>query len=111
MKDCLVMGFSQGGIMTFELGNSYKECLGALAILSGRIMEQTIINNESLKQTPIFISHGDQDDVLPVTNFYQSKTYLQNNNYLFEAHELMGDTHTISPKAMNLLQEFIKKNL
>ena len=78
---------------------------------NGEFSKQTIINNESLKQTPIFISHGDQDDVLPVKNFYQSKTYLQNNNCLFEAHELMGDTHTISPKAMTLLQKFIKKNL
>ena len=105
------MGFSQGGMMTFELGNFCQERLGALAILSGRIMEQTIINNEKLKQTPIFISHGDQDDVLPVTNFYQSKKYLKKNKCLFEAHELMGDTHTISPKAINLLQEFIKKYL
>ena len=111
LKDCLIMGFSQGGMMTFELGNSYQERLGALAILSGRIMEQNIINNESLKLTPIFISHGDQDDVLSVTNFYQSKNYLQNNNCLFEAHELKGDTHTISSKAINLLQEFIKKYL
>ena len=30
----LVMGFSQGGIMTFELGNSCQERLGAFAILS-----------------------------------------------------------------------------
>ena len=111
LKDCLVMGFSQGGMMTFEIGNSCQERLGALAILSGRIMEQTSINNVSLKQTPIFISHGDQDDVLPVTNFYQSKTYLQNNSCLFEAHEILGDTHTISLKAINLLQEFIKKHL
>ena len=111
LKDCLVMGFSQGGMMTFELGNSCQERLGALAILSGRIMEQTNINNVSLKQTPIFISHGDQDDVLHITNFYQSKTYLQNNNCIFEAHELKDDTHTISPKAINLLQEFIKKYL
>ena len=105
------MGFSQGGMMTFELGNSCQERLGALAILSGRIMEQTNINNVSLKQTPIFISHGDQDDVLHITNFYQSKTYLQNNNCTFEAHEIKDDTHTISPKAINLLQEFIKKYL
>jgi len=111
LMDCLVMGFSQGGMMTFELGNFCQERLGALAILSGRIMEQTIIKNESLKQTPIFISHGDQDDVLPVTNFYQSKTYLQNNNCIFEAHKIIGDTHTISPKAMTLLQKFIKKYL
>ena len=38
-------------------------------------------------------------------------TYLQNNNYLFEAHEIKGDTHTISPKAITLLQKFIKKYL
>ena len=74
-------------------------------------MEQTSINNESLKQTPIFISHGDQDDVLNVINFYQSKTYLKNNNCFFEAHEIMGDTHTISLKAITLLQKFIKKYL
>ena len=110
-KDCLVMGFSQGGMMTFELGNACHESLGALAILSGRIMEQTKINNESFKQTPIFISHGDQDDVLHVTNLYQSKNYLKNNNCLFEAHEIKGDTHTISPKAITLLQKFIKKYL
>jgi len=111
LQDCLVMGFSQGGMMTFELGSSCQERFGALAILSGRIMEKTNINNKLLKQTPIFISHGDQDDVLHVTNFYQSKTYLQNNNYLFEAHEIKGDTHTISPKAITLLQKFIKKYL
>ena len=110
-KDCLVMGVSQGGMMTFELGNVCHERLGALAILSGRIMEQTKINNELFKQTPIFISHGDKDDVLHVTNFYQSKTYLKNNNCLFEAHEIMGDTQTISPKAITLLQKFIKKYL
>ena len=110
-KDCLVMGFSQGGMMTFELGNACSERLGAIAILSGRIMEQNKINNESFKQTPIFISHGNQDDVLHVTNFYQSKAYLKNNNCLFEAHEIIGDTHTISPKAITLLQKFIKKYL
>jgi len=110
-KDCLVMGFSQGGMMTFELGNACHKRLAALAILSGRIMEKKNISNESLKQTPIFISHGDQDNVLHVTNFYQSKTYLQNNNCFFEAHEIKGDTHTISPKAITLLQKFIKKYL
>ena len=33
------------------------------------------------------------------------------NNFLFEKHLLKGDSHTISPKAINLLQKFIKKNL
>ena len=97
--------------MTFEFGNFFQDLLAGLVIISGRIIEQSEISNKYVLQTPIFISHGDQDDVLPVTNFYQSKTYLEKNNCLFEAHEIKDDTHTISPKAINLLQEFIKKHL
>ena len=110
-QNIYVIGFSQGGMMGFEFGNNFQSTLGAIAIFSGRIMNETKINNKYLKKTPIFISHGNQDDVLHVTNFYQSKTYLKNNNCLFEAHEIIGDTHTISPKAITLLQKFIKKYL
>ena len=110
-RDCILLGFSQGGIMTFELGNYYNEILGGLAILSGRIMEKNQIKNENLKKTPIFISHGSRDDVLPIKNFYNSTDYLKKNNCNFQSHELKDDTHTISTKAIDLLQKFIKKNL
>lgn len=110
-KDCIVIGFSQGGMMAFELGNYSKVPLGALVIFSGIIIEKNLINNNSLKNTPIFISHGNKDDVLDIKNFYNSIDYLKRNNYNFESYELKGDTHTISIKAINLLQKFIKKNL
>ena len=111
LKDCILLGFSQGGMMTFEVGNYYAESLGGLAILSSQIIEQKIIKNESLKKTPIFISHGDQDNILDIDNFYQSINYLKKNNCNFESHELKGDTHTISTKAIHLLQQFIIKNI
>ena len=108
---CIVLGFSQGGIMVFELGNYSKKKFGGLAVLSGRIIEKKTIKNEIIKQTPIFISHGDQDKVLPINNFYKTINFLRKNNFKFESHEIKGDTHTISAKAMTLLQKFIKKNL
>ena len=111
MKDCFVMGFSQGGIMTFELGRSITERLGGVAIVSSRIIKKEEKPNIKFQQTPIFISHGGLDDILPVSNFNQSLDILKEDNYGFESHLLPKDTHTISPDTIKLLQDFIKKNI
>tara|TARA_B110000116_G_C16793781_1_gene565384 strand:- start:1562 stop:2242 length:681 start_codon:yes stop_codon:yes gene_type:complete len=110
-KDCFLLGFSQGGMMTFEFGNYFNKVLGGLAILSGRIMTENTINNISLLKTPIFISHGDCDDVLPIKVYEKSCSFLKRNNFLHKSYRLKGETHTISINAINLLQEFINKNL
>ena len=109
--DCFLIGFSQGGIITFEYARRMATRLGGIAIISGRIIKKNEKSNISLQETPIFISHGSEDDVLPISNFNESIQYLRNNNYKFESHLLEGDTHTISPNTINLFQKFIKKNI
>jgi len=109
--DCILMGFSQGGMMTFEVGNFLNKQLAGLVILSGRIMKNYPIKNKILKQIPIFISHGEKDEVIPVKSFYDSKGYLSTNKCNFESHVLPLDGHNISPEAITLLQNFIKKIL
>ena len=111
MNDCFVMGFSQGGIITFELARRMNNKLAGIGILSGRIIEKNEKSNPYLKKTPIFISHGSEDDVIPSFKFEKSLTYLKSNDYLFESHLMDGDTHTISPNTINLFQKFIKKNI
>ena len=63
------------------------------------------------QETPIFISHGAQDDVLPILNFNQSIDILKKDNYNFESHLIEKDTHTMSPDTIKLFQNFIKKNI
>ena len=109
--DCILMGFSQGGMMAFEVGNFLNKQLAGLVILSGRIMKNDPIKNKILQQTPIFISHGEKDEVIPIKSIYKSKEYLSNNNCNFESHILPLDGHNISPDAIILLQKFIKKIL
>lgn len=111
LSDCFVIGFSQGGMMTFELGNHLTDQFAAIGIISGRILTEEPVTNLSLLKTAIFISHGDEDDVLSINNFHNSVKYLKYNKCNFESHVLKGDTHIISPKTINLLQKFIKKNL
>ena len=111
LQDCFLMGFSQGGMMTFEVGNFLKKKLAGLAILSGRIMNNKPIENSILQAIPIFISHGKKDEVIPVSSFFQAIEFLNTNKCNFESHILAQDGHNISPDTINLLQNFIKKNL
>ncbi len=110
-EDCILMGFSQGGMMTFAVGNFIKKKLAGLAILSGRIMSLQNIDNKSLLETPIFISHGEQDEVIPIKNFHTTTEFLKKNKCNFESHVLSQDGHNISPKTITLFQKFIKKIL
>ena len=111
MKDCFVMGFSQGGIMAFELGRSIKSKLGGMGIISSRIINKNETPNSIFQQTHIFIYHGAQDDVLPISNFNQSMDILKKGNYNFESNLIEKDTHTMSPDTIKLFQDFIKKNI
>ena len=111
LADCILMGFSQGGMVTFEVGNQLSEKIGGLIILSGRIMKEDPIKNSILKNTPIFILHGEQDEVIPIQSYYKSIEILSANKCNFESHAIPSDGHNISPEAITLLQNFIKKIL
>ena len=104
-KDCFLLGFSQGGMVTFEFGNYFRECLAGLAILSGRIISEKKIMNSTFLKTPIFISHGILDEVIPINIFDDSCAFLEKNKMLFESHKLQYDTHTISNQTITLFQK------
>ena len=111
MSDCFVMGFSQGGMMAFELGQILRKKLAGLAIISSRIISKEHQPNKFFLKTPIFISHGGQDTVLPVFNYIESIEVLKNYNYNYENYLLEKDEHTISQETITFLQSFIKKNI
>ena len=46
-----------------------------------------------------------------VENFYKACEFLKENNFNYQQYLIEEDSHTISLKAIDLLQEFIKKNL
>ena len=111
MSDCFVMGFSQGGMMAFELGQILQKQLAGLAIISSRIISKEHKPNNMFLKTPIFISHGGQDSVLPVSNYNDSLKVLKNYNYNFENYLIEKDEHTMSQETITFLQKFIKKNI
>ena len=109
MSDCFVVGFSQGGMMAFELGQILQNQLAGLAIISSRIISKEHKPNNAFLKTPIFISHGGHDAVLPISNYNDSVQVLKNYNYNFENYLIEKDGHTMSQETITIFQNFIKK--
>jgi phospholipase/carboxylesterase len=65
----VIAGFSQGGIMSASVGLSSPESVKGFGLLSGRILpelEPVMAAKERLSKLKAFLSHGEQDNTLPV---------------------------------------------
>jgi phospholipase/carboxylesterase len=75
----VIAGFSQGGIMSASVGLSSPESLKGFGLLSGRILpelEPAIASKERLSTLKAFLSHGEQDNTLPVHWAHRSDALL-----------------------------------
>jgi phospholipase/carboxylesterase len=61
-------GFSQGAVMTLEVGLRYPERLAGLIALSGYMPEPDILTQEAIQdpERQVLVAHGTMDDVVPV---------------------------------------------
>jgi phospholipase/carboxylesterase len=75
----VIAGFSQGGIMSASVGLSSPESVRGFGLLSGRILpelEPVIASKERLSTLKAFLSHGEQDNTLPVHWAHRSDALL-----------------------------------
>ena len=75
----VIAGFSQGGIMSASVGLSSPESVRGFGLLSGRILpelEPVIASKERLSTLTAFLSHGEQDNTLPVHWAHRSEALL-----------------------------------
>jgi phospholipase/carboxylesterase len=86
-NEVYLMGFSQGAIMSYSIALTHPEKIKAIGILSGRLLEEIkpFVNAGQVNKLNIFISHGIQDPVLPITYSEDAVSYLKslglNSNY------------------------------
>ena len=111
LKDCYVLGFSQGAMMSFELGKFVDIELAGCILLSGRILPSANHDIKNFNRTPILIIHGDQDTVLVPKYYFEACDILKNNNFSFESHLINNEGHNVSPEILELTKNFIKKHM
>ncbi|RDW18336.1 esterase [Oceanobacillus arenosus] len=92
-----LMGFSQGAILSMSLGLILDDRIKGIAALSGYIPDfiKNENDNRDVRDLSIFISHGEQDPVLPFAWAPASKQYFQEHgaNVVFKQYD---SGHTVS---------------
>lgn len=102
-----ICGFSQGAILSYSIAfnNNFKKII----ILSGFLHEKFYLNKKinNLKKTEFFISHGINDEIIPIDWARKSKIILENNKIKHTYNEYL-ESHKINEKNYKDLIKWIK---
>ncbi len=80
-RKLIVMGFSQGGVMAYNLAIRHPERFAALVALSTWFPEELAEyagNRDALAQLPTLVQHGRADDMIQITKARESVERLRN---------------------------------
>lgn len=109
-----LVGFSQGAIMSYEVGLRQPELLRGIAALSGSVLpvlKAELKPNEALGKLAIFIGHGTLDQALPYVSAMRANEVLLGLGLKPEFHGYPGMPHTVSETEVQDLKAWLEKNL
>ncbi|MDB6145368.1 MAG: phospholipase [Pseudomonas sp.] len=107
-----LIGFSQGAIMSYEVGLRQPQILGGFAALSGKILpvlKSELKPDPALKPLAVFIGHGTADSRVPFDGATDADKWLQELSLQPEFHTYQGVGHTISDTEIVDLNAWLEK--
>ena len=108
-KICL-SGFSQGCMMSINIGLTSKENFNCVVGFSGKILDKDHLSKRISSKTKIILFHGELDTVVPASNLLDAKDFLIRNKIKVETHMISNCDHHIPIKASSIALNYIKKN-
>ena len=108
-KICL-SGFSQGCMMSINLGLTSNENYNCIVGFSGKLINQTDLINRKTSTTKMFLIHGDSDTIVSPTFLLEAKDFLIRNNVEVETKLINNCEHHIPIEASSAALNYIKNN-
>ncbi len=106
-----ISGFSQGCMMSINVGLTAIESFNCIIGFSGKIINKKDLLKRIRSKTNMLILHGDSDQVVPPSNLLDIKDFLVRNKINVETFMSKNCDHHISIEASSVALNFIKKNL
>ena len=115
-KDVILIGFSQGAMMSMQCLLINQKQLCAIIGYSGALRQENIdaANDQILNgkhkfsDTPILLVHGEQDEVVPFQSLERSKILLNKIGFNVETLSRQNLAHGIDPEGISKGMEFLK---
>jgi phospholipase/carboxylesterase len=103
-------GFSQGCMMSINLGLTSNESYNCLVGFSGKIINQTDLLKRKISSTKMLLIHGNKDAVVSPIFLLEAKDFLIRNNVEIETKMIENCEHHIPIEASSAALDFIKNN-
>ena len=104
-------GFSQGCMMSLNVGLTSEEKFLCIVGFSGKIINQNNLKSRIKNSTDTLLIHGDADQVVPSTFLLEAKDFLIRNNIEVETLLIKNCDHHIPIEASSTALNYIlKKN-
>jgi phospholipase/carboxylesterase len=107
-EDVILLGFSQGTMLSLYLSLSSKVGYKAVIGFSGRLFTPKEIENIS---TPICLIHGEEDDVVPFSSILDAKKALEALGAKVNALEIPNLGHSIDLTGLKFAVGFLQKTM
>ena len=104
-------GFSQGCMMSINVGLTSKKKFNCIVGFSGKIINPDDLKIRKKNATDILLIHGDQDDIVSPTHLLEAKDFFLRENVNIETHLIKNCAHHIPIEASSLALNYILKNI
>ena len=107
-KICL-SGFSQGCMMSINLGLTSSDRFNCVVGFSGKIIHQEDLKVRKKNSTDILLIHGDSDEVVSSNHLLEAKDFFLRNNVNIETYLVKNCGHNIPIEASSIALNYIRK--
>ena len=107
-KICL-SGFSQGCMMSLNLGLTFEEEFNCIVGFSGKIINQEYLKSRKKNSTNVLLIHGEADQVVSPNYMLEAKDFFMRNNVVIETHLIKNCDHHIPIEASSIALNYILK--
>ncbi len=110
-KNIIIGGFSQGCMMSLNVGVTSKEKFNCIIGFSGKIININNLEKRIQNKTKILLIHGDQDEIVSSNFFLEAKDFFERNKFDVETKLIKDCGHNIPIEASSLALSYLKKNI
>ena len=104
-------GFSQGCMMSINVGLTAEEKFSCIVGFSGKIIDQNNLKERIKNTTNTLLIHGDNDQIVPSTHLLEAKDFLIRNSVPVQTLMIKNCDHHIPIEASSTALNYILKKI
>tara|TARA_B100000035_G_scaffold298208_1_gene291719 strand:- start:223 stop:873 length:651 start_codon:yes stop_codon:yes gene_type:complete len=107
----ILSGFSQGCMMSINVGLTSEKPFSSIVGFSGKIINVDDLKKRKKNLTNTLLIHGDLDDIVSPTHLLEAKDFFLREGINIETHLIKNCGHHIPIEASSLALNYILKNI